>query len=93
MIRRIAKLTWTIANWSPLKTKSAKAFNALWHLGLFAAILMALWTDGVWHYHNQDTEDDQEYETELTIEEWNQIPLYLGDGQCIIVSTRQYIEC
>lgn len=93
MMLRIVKRTWAILTWTPIKSWHGNAFNFLWTIGALAAIVLAVNSDDTWNYKTQDTEDQQEYEVELTIEEWNAQPLYLGDGSCMIIKTRQIISC
>lgn len=49
-MRRIVRLVWTILTWTPIKSREGNAFNFLWTLGAIAAILLAIWTDGILYY-------------------------------------------
>lgn len=108
MTLRIVKRTWTggikllrwgwvVLTWSPLKGKPwhYHAMNSLWCIGLLFLLINMSWNDGIWHYDGSGVEGDPgiPVEDELTIEEWNQIPLDLGDGMCLNVSDRSITNC
>ena len=83
---------WAVLSWSPIAKLPwhAKLFNMLWCWTL--VLILFGWCDDTVVFDKQITEDDMPGYVQDPPVDWN-TPLYLGDGRCITVDTRQYIEC
>jgi hypothetical protein len=82
---------WRVLTWSP--------FGRLpWHFHMQNCLLtLALlafcsgWGDKTVNFYTVETDEDHQVE-ELPTEAWN-VPLDLGDGKCLVIETREMIDC
>lgn len=80
---------WRILTWAPTPPQPwyAQMFRLLYTVP--TVIILLGWADDTVHFDGAVTDDDVQVEKEP---DWN-APLYLGDGRCMVVNTREIIEC
>lgn len=80
---------WAVLTWSPIARMPwhAKLFNMLWCWTL--VLILLGWCDDTVHFDGPVTDDDIPV---LKEPNWN-ADLRLPNGQCLVIGTRQYIEC
>ncbi len=86
------KRAWKILGWSPFP-KQPWYWNmqhSLLSIMLFTVLIG--WNDNIAHFGAQITEEEAGPQDELPIEAWN-VPLDLGNGSCLVITTREQIPC
>jgi hypothetical protein len=80
---------WRVLTWSPTTRMEwpATAFRLLWTVP--TVIILLGWADDTVHFDRQVTDDEIQVEDEP---DWNS-DLRLGDGRCLVIATREYVEC
>jgi hypothetical protein len=92
---RILSIVWRVLNWSPFP-KQALPFRMQYHLlSVLMFFILLGWNDNIWYNSGNVEEGDPgaPVQDELTIDDWNAEPLDLGNGECMIVTTREISSC
>jgi hypothetical protein len=78
---------WRVLTWNPIRGWEATLFHVLWSWTL--VFILFGWWDTTVHFDAPVTDEQVEV---LEEPDWS-APLYLGNGRCVVVQTREMIDC